>query len=78
MQEGHTFKDTGEFVDFVSWYDSDEQRKDMFVKVLEVAKNYLKFKTTMGNEVVIPWSRVLKVKIKGVVKKPDSTYEGGF
>lgn len=55
-----------EFVDHLDYLETNDEKKRMFVKVLETRNNFLKFKTQMGNEVIIPWSRVLKVKIKGV------------
>ena len=66
------------FQDFIDYNEPDGERRSYYVKVRELSKNYVRFVTQAGNEVSVPWHRVLKVKRKGVLIDTELSLGGGI
>jgi len=47
---------------FLAFLDEDNQKRSGYFEILEETANYIKFKTTGGAEITIPYSRLLKIK----------------
>lgn len=56
---------------FVSYINENGLKQDVWVKVLDANGFMIKFKTKEGNIVMIPYSRILKIKQKLVEVKKE-------
>lgn len=47
---------------FISWLEENNETKQGYVFLLEQNESFVKFKTTGGNILTIPFQRILKIK----------------
>ena len=48
--------------DWICFLNENNQQQQMFVEIINFDASFVKFKTDMGNVVMIPTCRILKVK----------------
>lgn len=66
------------FSDRVDFLDENGKARYYYVVLLETNRSFVRFKTKAGNEVSVPWHRVLKVKRKGVLIDTELSLGGGI
>jgi hypothetical protein len=67
-----------EFTDRIDFLDEAGVARWYYVYITDLNSAFVSFRTKAGNEVSIPWHRVLKVKRKGVLVNSSLVNGGDF
>ena len=49
---------------FISYIDDDNELFKGYVTIIKITENYVTFKTAYGNTYLVPFFRILKIKLK--------------